>query len=66
MLSFFREHDQEKRMAFSKLRDFFVIRAKANREDNMNRKREKVMNYMNRWDDYRERREIVIGALLKV
>ena len=32
MLSFYREHDSEKRQAFSKLRDFFSVRAKCNRE----------------------------------
>ncbi len=31
MLSFFREHDQEKRQAFNRLRDYFSMRAKFNR-----------------------------------
>ena len=31
MLSFYREHDTEKRVAFSKLREYFSMRAKVNR-----------------------------------
>ena len=60
MLSFYREHDSEKRQAFSKLRDFFSVRAKCNREQTMEVKRQKVMNYMSRWDEYRVRRDIVV------
>ena len=33
MLAFYREHDTEKRQAFNKLRDYFTIRAKLNREE---------------------------------
>ena len=33
MLAFYREHDTEKRQAFNKLREYFTIRAKLNREE---------------------------------
>jgi len=65
MLAFYREHDSEKRMAFGKLRDYFGMRAKNNKEAVLDEKRAKVMNYMGRWDEYRIQREQVIKLLLK-
>jgi len=64
MLAFFREHDQEKRTAFTKLRDYFSLRAKISREADNDAKRSKVINYMTRWDEYRVRREEVIDELV--
>ncbi len=60
MLAFFREHDQEKRVAFNKLRDYFSLRARLSREVEREAKRDKVLNYMTRWDEYRVRREQVV------
>lgn len=65
MLAFFKEHDTEKRQAFSKLSEYFGMRAKFNKEMMLTEKRDKVMNYMGRWDEYRVRREHVIAILLK-
>mmetsp|Transcript_2353 Transcript_2353/g.3227 ORF Transcript_2353/g.3227 Transcript_2353/m.3227 type:complete len:179 (+) Transcript_2353:1300-1836(+) len=66
MLAFYREHDSEKRQAFTKLRDFFSMRAKCNREQKDDMKRMKVQNFMSRWDEYRVRRDVVVEALVKV
>ena len=66
MLSFYREHDAEKRQLFSKLRDECEMRARINREIVQDHKRTKVMNFMSRWDEYRVRREIVVKALMQV
>lgn len=60
MLSFYREHDTEKRVAFSKLREYFSMRAKVNRQAGMEAKRQKVLGYLGKWDEYRVRRETVI------
>ena len=65
MLSFFREHDQEKRQAFNRLRDYFSMRAKFNRTMSQEAKRQKVIHYMQRWDDYRVRRDHVIEGILR-
>ena len=37
-----------------------------NREQAQEIKKQKVQNYMSRWDEYRVRREIVVQALYKV
>ena len=66
MLSFYREHDAEKRQLFAKLRDECEMRARLNREIVQDHKRSKVMNFMSRWDEYRVRREIVVKALMQV
>ena len=42
------------------------MRAKCNREMSLQMKRQKVMNYMSRWDEYRARKEVVVQALVKV
>ena len=66
MLAFYREHDQEKRQLFSKLRDECIVRAKDNRDAVQEHKRQKVMNFMSQWDEYRVRREIVVKAFMQV
>ena len=64
MLSFFREHDTEKRSAFNKLRDYFQMRAKQNREFEIEAKRSKVLNDMVKWDRYRAVRDEYISRLV--
>ena len=64
MLSFFREHDTEKRSAFNKLRDYFQMRAKQNREYEIEAKRSKVLNDMVKWDRYRAVRDEYISRLV--
>ena len=65
MLAFFKEHDTEKRMAFSKLSEYFGMRAKFNKQMILEEKRDKAMNYMGRWDEYRVRRDHVVAILMK-
>ena len=64
MLSFYREHDNEKRSAFNKLRDYFQMRAKQNREFEIEAKRSKVLNDMVKWDRYRAVRDEYISRLV--
>ena len=65
MLAFYREHDQEKRMAFSKLNEYFSVRAKYNREAFFDGKRNKAISNLNKWDEYRVLRDQVIAILIK-
>ena len=64
MLAFYREHDQEKRGAFNKLRDYFTIRAKMNREENQENKRQKTIDFMAYWDKKRVERDGLIEIYL--
>ena len=57
MLALYRDLDKEKRMAFSKLRDYFTLKAKLNREAQLEAKRFKTMSYLGRWEDYRLRKD---------
>ena len=64
MLSFYKEHDTEKRSAFNKLRDYFQIRAKMNRQSEIEAKRSKTLNDMVKWDRYRAVRDEYISRLV--
>ncbi len=57
---FYNTHEQQKREAFSRIRDEQVARAKYNRQVYEEARRQKVINYMGRWDVHRVRREAVI------
>ena len=65
MLAFYREHDVEKRHAFSKLSEYFSVRAKYNRQAYLDSKRNKAINNLKKWDEYRVLREQVIQILIK-
>ena len=65
MLAFYKEHETEKRMAFSKLSEYFSMRAKFNREMTLNDKRNKAVQNLNKWDEYRVRREHLVAILMK-
>ncbi len=62
---FYNTHEAQKREAFSKIRDEQVARAKYNRQVYDEAKRQKVLNYMGRWDVHRVRRDAVIQGLMK-
>lgn len=46
-------------------RDFWSSIAKINKKEIDKAKRQKVLNYMGRWDEWRVRREQVVSALVK-
>ena len=57
MLAFYREHDSEKRQAFHKLREYFTIRAKLNRDELSEDRRQRVLDFMSHWQEKRTKRE---------
>jgi len=61
----YREFDWKKRQLSNNIREVCNVRAKFNRLVIQEQKRQKVMNYMGRWDEYRVRREAVVQGLLK-
>ena len=65
MLAFYREHDHEKRQAFSKLNHYFSTKAKYNRQAFLEDKRNKAIENLKKWDKYRVLREQVITILVK-
>ena len=52
-------------MAYSQLKEYYCERAKLNKEMILNEKRDKVMGYMRKWDEYRVRKEQVVTILMK-
>lgn len=49
MLAYYREHESEKRQVFTKLRDFFTVRAKLSREEQQEGKRQKAIDFLQYW-----------------
>ena len=64
-MPFYRDHENEKRVAFVKIRDKLIELAKANRLQQIEEKRQIRIQSLNKWDHYKKAKDKIMEQKTK-